>query len=263
MIPKIIHYCWVGGNPLPESALKCIESWKKYCPNYEIKEWNESNIDIFNNNYMREAYEEKNWGFVPDVARLQIIYNNGGIYLDTDVEIIKSFDDLLDNEAFIGFESSKHVNLGLGFGAEKNNAVIKSLLEEYENLHFRNADGTLNRTPSPVIQTKTLVKLGLQQKNMFQNILGARIYPQEYFNPITYKTGICKITKNTYSIHHYDGSWNTEEEKKLLELRYKTIEKYGVHFGEVVWKISRGIESIRKIGFKNTVVFIIKKFLKE
>ena len=118
MIPKKIHYCWIGGNPLPELAIKCIESWKKYCPDYEIIEWNEKNYDFRKNQFMREAYDEKKWGFVPDYARLDIIYEHGGIYLDTDVEIIKPLDSLLKEQGFAGMEQPGIVALGLGFGAE-------------------------------------------------------------------------------------------------------------------------------------------------
>ena len=128
MIPKKIHYCWIGGNPLPELAIKCIESWKKYCPDYEIIEWNEKNYDFRKNQFMREAYDEKKWGFVPDYARLDIIYEHGGIYLDTDVEIIKPLDSLLKEQGFAGMEQPGIVALGLGFGAEPKLPLIKELM---------------------------------------------------------------------------------------------------------------------------------------
>ena len=137
MIPKKIHYCWFGGNPLPELAQKCIASWKKYCPDYEIIEWNETNYDITKNNYMNQAYENKRWGFVPDYARLDIIYTHGGIYLDTDVELIKPIDELLTLKAFAGVEqNSEYVALGLGFGAEKEHPTIKALRDYYDTLSF-------------------------------------------------------------------------------------------------------------------------------
>ena len=138
MIPKIIHYCWFGGESLPESAIKCINSWKKFCPDYEIIRWDESNYDVTKNVYMKEAYEAKKWGFVPDYARLDIVYNYGGIYMDTDVELLKPLDDLLGCNAYMGVEKPGIVALGLGFGAEKGNSVIGDLLEEYNDKRFIN-----------------------------------------------------------------------------------------------------------------------------
>ena len=161
MIPKKIHYCWVGGNPLPESAKKCISSWRRYCPDYEIIEWNESNYDFTKNQYMRESFEAKKWAFATDYARLDIIYQYGGIYLDTDVEIIKSFNPLLKNKGFAGFEDSEFVNSGQGFGAEAGNPVIKKLLESYDDLIFKSKDGSLNMIASPELNTEVLSDLGL------------------------------------------------------------------------------------------------------
>ena len=160
MIPKIIHYCWVGNAPKPKSVLYCIESWKKFCPDYEIREWNESNYDFTKNKYMKQAYEAKKWGFVPDYARLDIIYEYGGIYLDTDVEIIRSFDELLDQEAFMGFEETGektyYVNCGQGFGAVPHHEIIKKARDLYEHISFYKEDGTLNMLASPHYTTKIL-----------------------------------------------------------------------------------------------------------
>lgn len=221
MIPKTIHYCWFGGSPMPELSQKCIESWKKYCPDYEIKCWDETSIDLSSVDYMREAYEEKAWGFVSDVARLQILYDNGGIYLDTDVEMIKSFDELLCNAAFAGLEDDKYVALGLGVGAEKGNPVVKAMLDDYLDRHFKLPDGTFDRTPCPKIQTDLLTKLGFNSNSGIQCINGMTIYPSEYFCPKSFKTGKVNITDNTYSIHHYDGSWLTDEIKYLVTTRHK------------------------------------------
>lgn len=135
MIPKVIHYCWFGKKPLPELALKCIESWKKYCPDYEIKEWNEESFDINMYIYARQAYDAKKWAFVSDVARLYVLYQEGGIYMDTDVELLKSIDCFLENDAFSGFEDKKSVPTGI-MGAVKNNNVIKEFLDEYNEAFF-------------------------------------------------------------------------------------------------------------------------------
>lgn len=209
MIPKKIHYCWLGRKPLPPLAEKCLKSWKKYCPDYEIILWSEDNYDFTKHPYMKQAFEAKKWGFVPDYARLDIIYQHGGIYLDTDVEIIKSLDSLLDNKIYMGFESLEHVNLGLGFGAEAGHPLLKKMLDDYDNYSFVNEDGSLNLTASPVIQTKLLSTLGLCNDSGKIQMLPeyVKVFPAEFFAPKNYITNKTSITPNTYSIHHYDGSW--------------------------------------------------------
>ena len=207
MIPKKIHYCWIGGNPLPKSAKKCIASWKKYCPDYEIIEWNETNYDFTKNQYMKEALEAKK-------------------YLDTDVEIVKSFDPLLKNKGFAGFESEENVALGLGFGAEPGNEVIKELMHSYEKLSFKNDDGSLNMIASPKLNTDALVVLGLKQNNTRQELMDCfSIYPIEYFCPKSFIDGIIRITDNTYSIHHFDASWLSKEALEETHNRWKRKQK--------------------------------------
>ena len=230
-IPKIIHYCWFGGNPIPEKDKACIESWKKFCPGYTIMEWNESNYDISKNTYMKEPYDVKKWGFVPDYARLDIIYTNGGIYLDTDVEIIHNLDPLLEDEAFMGFEDGKFVALGLGFGASKGNEHIKKMRDVYEDVSFINPDGTFNTLPSPHYTTDYLLEKGLSQNNIFQKIEGIAIYPKEYFCPRDYYTGAMSLTENSYTIHHYSASWLSDQEKKIYVRKLRLIEKYGISIG--------------------------------
>lgn len=214
MIPKIIHYCWLGGNPLPESAKKCIQSWKKYCPDYEIIEWNESNYDFTKIPYMKEALEAKKWGFVPDYARLDIIYQYGGIYLDVDVEVIKSYDDLLKYRGFAGYENEELINLGQGFGAEPGNQIIKKLMKSYNDLHFINHNGELNLTASPKLNSETLEEIGVKRDGTFQNIEDFVFLPTDYLCPKSFNDGMIRLTNRTYSIHHYDASWFTEEQQK-------------------------------------------------
>ena len=212
-IPKIIHYCWIGGKPIPEHNRKIMESWKKFCPDYEIKEWNESNYDFTKNRYMREAFENKQWAFAPDYARLDIIYEYGGIYLDTDVELVRPLDDLLNLKGFMGLENEKSAGgkkscaPGLGFGAIPRLPIIKELRDCYENLRFINEDGTLNKIAGPTYQTNYLLKKGLVLNNSLQEIDGLTIFPAEYFAPKEYFSGKITLTKNTYSIHHFDASW--------------------------------------------------------
>lgn len=219
MIPKVIHYCWFGGNPLPEKDKKCIESWKKYCPDYEIKEWNESNYDINKNKYMSDAYKEKKWGFVPDYARFDIIYNEGGFYLDTDVELVKSLDELRENKAYMGFECGMWINGGIGFGAEAKNPTLRDLRDMYEKISFYKEDGTINLKPSPYYITEHLEEKGLKRKNEIQMIEQMKIYPIEYFAPKDYITGKLTKTKNTISIHQYNASWFSPKKKVIRKIK--------------------------------------------
>ena len=233
MIPKTIHYCWFGNNPKPKSVLKCIASWKKYCPDYEIIEWNESNIDVNMNLFTKQAYEAKAWGFVPDYLRLWIIYNHGGLYLDTDVEMVKNFDPLLNNKVFGGFEEGLvekglYVALGLGFGAEAGNEFIKKHMEVYDNLVFTNEDGTHNKLPAPAHTTKLLLEYGLDRySDTIQNCGEFTVYPTDYFCPKQLYTGQTKLTENSYSIHQFDASWfddSAQKEKLDQWKKYRKID---------------------------------------
>ncbi|MFL0165439.1 glycosyltransferase family 32 protein [Candidatus Clostridium helianthi] len=222
-IPKIIHYFWVGNGELPAEAKRCIESWKKFCPDYEIKKWDESNYDFTKVKYMDDAYKNKKWGFVPDYARLDIVYQYGGIYFDTDVEIVKNLDELLYNDAFLGFETAERINTGSGFGAVKGFPLLKKLRDAYESFHFIKEDGTLDLRPSTVLQTDELEKYGLIKDGTFQIVDGMTIYPVEYLCPISQNTFRCRMTKNTYSIHHFAASWLPEEELKVKKQMEKAF----------------------------------------
>lgn len=215
MIPKIIHYCWFGRNPKPKLAEKCIKSWKKYCPEYEIIEWNEDNYDLSSAPlYVRQAYEAKRWAFVTDYIRLQVIYEHGGIYLDTDVELRKSLDPLLVHQAYFGFEDGSHINTGIGFGAEKGHCILKEMMNDYQDVSFQNEDGSFDLMPCPVRNTEIFLRHGLKQNNVRQMLdYGILILPSEYFCPLDYATDTKKVTDNTYSIHWFDASWQTKKEQ--------------------------------------------------
>ncbi len=220
MIPKVIHYCWFGRNPKPDSVLRFIQTWKKKMPDYEIKEWNEDNFDVSKCQYMADAYKEKKWAFVSDYARIDVIYNYGGIYLDTDVEVVRPFDDLLGEEMFCGFESrdplmdklkkeyEESVNLGLGYGAIKGHPALKDILDLYAGLSFYNADGSLNLVACPHYQTLVLKKYGLVANRKTQRFDRGVAFSPEYFCPQSNITDeMLYLTSKTYSIHHFSGTW--------------------------------------------------------
>ena len=209
MIPKKIHYCWFGRGEKPKLAKKCIESWKKYCTDYEIVEWNEDNFDINQNEYTKYCYENKKFAFLSDYARLMVVYKEGGIYFDTDVEVVRSFDDLLNNKAFVGFETDEYVNTGVGFGAEKNNPVIEQMIREYDKL----SDGKSGTIGCPILNTEALKKSGLKLNGQTQSLKDVTVYSAEYFNPYDAPTGRLSKSENTYSIHWYAASWMSKRKK--------------------------------------------------
>jgi len=214
MIPKIIHYCWFGRNPLPESAKKCIASWRKYLPDYEIKKWNEDNFNVKIIPYTQQAYEAKKYAFVSDYARFWILYKYGGLYFDTDVEVIKPMDDIIERGPFMGVEVSPKDNElpkvapGLGLGVTPNHDLYKDLLNKYATLRFRNADGSLNQKTIVAYNTEVLEDHGLKSVSGIQEVAGVWIYPADYFNPLDSLTGKLKLTDNTRSIHWYMNSWS-------------------------------------------------------
>lgn len=219
LIPKIIHYCWFGKKPLPDKHKKWMESWHKYCPNYEVVEWNENNYDIAKNMYMKQAYEREKWGFVSDVARLDIIYHCGGIYFDTDVELIDNIDDLLYQKGFVGFESDEYVATGLGFGAIKKLPIIKEILDFYEEIDFVDRNGKPNMTTCPVWQTKLLKQKGLITNGEYQIVDGLTIFPEKVLSGKSISTRRIRLAPYTKAIHHYDGSWlDGEKQKEFLNL---------------------------------------------
>ena len=217
MDKKIIHYCWFGNNPKSELIKKCMESWKKYCPDYEIKEWNETNFNIHCCKYVEEAYEMKKWAFVSDYCRFWVLFHYGGIYLDTDVEIIKNLDELPNT--FVGYEEKTIVNSGLIRGAEINDEICKRMIDSYNNDNFIKEDGTLNLQTVCHRETNILKGYGLKCNNTLQIVGNTTVFPIEWFAPKNYYTEKIKITKNTYTIHHYLKSWTNKETGKERFLR--------------------------------------------
>jgi len=222
-IPKVIHYCWFGRNPIPEKNRRCIESWKRYCPDYEIVEWNENNYDIYKNEYMGQAYDAKKYGYVPDYARIDILYSQGGIYFDTDVELIRNIDDLLYLDAFTSFEEYPTVNFGGGSGSVKGLPVLKRILDFREKAQFLKRDGSYNTITCGYYETFPLRAAGLRQDGTLQNIEGLTVLSSDYFHPKSSVSGCVNQTENTYAIHQFSWSWVDDRQK---EEKRKTQEKY-------------------------------------
>jgi mannosyltransferase OCH1-like enzyme len=235
MIPKIIHYCWFGGKPLPELALKCIASWKKYCSDYKIFEWNEKNIDLESNMYIKEAYIAKKWAFITDYVRLFVIFKYGGIYMDTDVEILKPLDEFLEHKAFSGFESNNAIPTGI-MGGVANHIWYKNLLDYYKGRHFILADGNFDITTNVTTITEITKNLyNIKLNNTFQELRdGVVFYPSEVFCPKDYRTGKIAITNNTYCIHHFSGSWLKPPSRFYLKVRNASIKLFGEHLGKII-----------------------------
>ncbi len=231
MIPKTIHYCWFGGNPLPKAAQKCIDSWKKYCPDYEIIEWNESNFDINSNQYVKEAYENRKFAFVTDYVRLYAMYNYGGIYMDTDVEVVRNLDEFLHHDGFSGFESDSSIPTGIMAG-KKGFKLFEYLLSYYDTHSFVNPDGSFNMTTNVVIITSMMNEHGFVPNGQFQVVEGFALYPKDYFCPLENETGKLTKTKNTATIHWFNKSWVSKKD----QLRSKITRPFHRIFGNDCFK---------------------------
>ena len=242
MIPKKIHYCWFGRNSLPKTAQKCIDSWRKYFPDYQIIEWNENNYDVNKIPYIAQAYAANKYAFVSDYARFDIIYQEGGIYFDTDVEVLRPFDDILKYGAFFGCEINGsmpagiqaeslvgkeyedfriRVSPGLGMASEANNPFYKEFLDFYDDYRFYREDGTQNSMAVVRITTNLLAKHGLLDRKGIQVVDHITIYPAEYFNPLNSTTGIVSSTENTHTIHWYSLSWMSKTERFWIAVKRK------------------------------------------
>lgn len=225
MIEKKIHYVWMGKGEKSDLILRCIKSWEQHLKGYEIVEWNEENFDIDSNKYVKEAYENKKWAFVSDYVRLHALFTQGGVYLDTDMEILKPIDCFLEHGAFSGFESNRYIPTGI-MGAEKNHPWIKALLNYYDNKSFYNNNGSLDLIPNVSSITQiTVDKYGLKLNNFYQELPQRLfIYPKDYFCPSDYgdteKQIHKKLTENSYCIHHYNGSWLTPFGRLKIKLKH-------------------------------------------
>ena len=219
MIPRIIHYCWFGRNQKPKLAEKCIKSWKKYCSDYQVIEWTEDNFDVSKApQYVQDAYHAKKWAFVSDYVRFVALVEYGGIYLDTDVELLQSLDPFLKHEASTGTEDGTYISAGV-MGCEKGYPLFKQFQEYYNTLSFYNEDGSENITTVVVMLTEWFKAKGYRSENIIQEVQGLTVYPSEFFYPLSNVDGVMRKTKNTVSIHWFAGSWVPKDKKKKYKKR--------------------------------------------
>lgn len=209
-IPKKIHYMWLGGRNMPPGLQCCIDSWHKYCPDYEIIRWDESNYDVGKCIYMKQAYDNKKYGFVPDYARIDILYHYGGVYMDTDVELVRNLDDLLYQEAFCSVEKWQVINFGGCSGAVRGHPSLQPFLRAWEGREFIREDGTQDILSSGYVDTRVALDNGYVLNGRNQNVMGMNVYTYDYFHPYDYMSGKTETTDDTYAIHHFNGSWLDE-----------------------------------------------------
>ena len=243
MIPKIIHYCWFGRGEMPDIALKCISSWKKHLPDYELKLWNEDNFDINSVQYVKEAYYARKFAFVTDYVRLYAIYNEGGVYMDTDVEVLQNLDGFLNLPAFSGFESNNAIPTGI-MASEKNGVWAKEQLELYNNRKFIKSDGTFDFTTNVTTITNSMKQGGFVLDNTTRNYKDTiTMFSSDYFCPKSWYTGKVKLTPNTYCIHHFAGSWKEPDNEPLLrKLKYRFLHIIGDKNAQFFVKLKRVIK---------------------
>ena len=261
MVPKIIHYCWFGGAPMPPSVQNCIDSWKKYCPDYELRLWDEKSFPLSSCSYVQEDYRNRKWAFVTDYVRFDVLYRYGGVYFDTDVELIRGIDDLVAKGPFMAMEGESEcmVATGLGMASDKGNPLLKEILDYYHNAHFEEENGYLSTRNTVVeIVSNLLKKKGFRNENRIQEIAGFTIYPPSWFCPYDYSTGKLTITEDTRSIHHYDASWKTGKEKKWHDFRVRFANRHGYEAANRFFAnpVVRGVGSLYRNGLKRSIQIV-------
>lgn len=258
MIPKIIHYCWFGRNPLPEDAAEYINSWKKYCSDYEIKEWNEDNFDLNACDYVKEAYAAKKWAFVTDYVRLYAMVSEGGIYMDTDVELIRPIDKFLNHKAFSGFEDETNIPTGL-MACEKGFPLFDEMLHYYDDKHFVKDDGTYDMTTNVETITKICGRHGFVPNGKYQEIDGFALYPHDVFCPKSHTSEKISLTESTVAIHHFSGSWQSKSIKTSRNIKNwfskRKMDKIG-KMAAFPWTLA---DRISTMGFKKAIKYFAGK----
>lgn len=256
---KIVHYCWFGPKPLPELAKKCIKSWKKYLPDFEIKLWNETNFDLNSSEFVKQAYEAGKWAFVSDYARLNALYNEGGIYFDTDMEVITDIDFLYDKDFFIGREYSGYIAAGIIGVKNEKNEYIKEMLDYYKSIKHFDTENIFNYAIPKVI-TKVLEKYECKKENnieIYNN--NCYVYPVDYFYPMSYDRSTKYYSNNTCTVHYYDATWVPKRERMTLRM-YRTIGKRNT---KKICAFLRSIKyrAIRIKGISKKGYYCLKKYI--
>ncbi|WP_245837246.1 glycosyltransferase family 32 protein [Virgibacillus phasianinus] len=242
-IPKRIHYCWFGGKEKPDVVIKLINNWKRLLHDYELIEWNEKNFNINSNSYVKEAYQNKKYAFVSDYVRAHALYNEGGIYLDTDVEVFRTFDNLLYHESFWGFEQGNFIATST-IGATKGNKVLKLLLDSYRDRSFLKNDGSFDELTNVAIITKILKEIGVEMNGKYQEFIGfGAIYPQTYFSPYDYINCRCFLTETTYTLHHFNKSWLPTKARLKSNMKVLTSKVIG---GDNIARIRQLVSTSRR-----------------
>lgn len=221
LIPKVLHYCWFGHGKIPDTLQRIMESWKRFCPDYEIIRWDESNYDVKKNAYIGGAYDRKQYAYVSDYARKDVLYEYGGIYLDTDVEIVRNIDELRYNHAFVGMDDAANIGSGAGMGAVAGMPVMKELRDDYEQIAFVRQDGSLNRDASGVNETRKLMKSGYRQTGTYQQVAQLSIFPREVLLPVSWCGFPDLFTENTYMVHRFQKFVYGYRTDRVEELREK------------------------------------------
>lgn len=246
MIPRVIHYCWFGKADMPAGARKCLETWQRFCPRYEIRRWDEDSFDVSACQFSQQAHNSKAWAFVSDYARLKIIYDHGGVYLDTDVELLRTLDDLLHHKAFFGFQTNGQIATGLGFGAEKGNPVVAALAAGYEVIPFLSSTGTPTTTPCPARDAKAFPQFGFRLDGSYQENDGVTLLPADYLCPKSFATGIVSITPRSYAIHHFACSWAESHARMSHIRRHRYCKVFGRSLGLLANRIHSRLWSSRQ-----------------
>lgn len=259
MIPKIIHYVWFSDSPnYPDYVLRCFDTWKEVLSDYEIKLWNADNFDLTQCRYAQEAYDEKKYAFASDYVRLKVLHEYGGIYLDSDVEVYKSLDDLLCNRAFTGFEDKDKVAPWI-LACEQGNPIIKEFLDEYNNRRFIIAEGQYDTTPNPIPISKCLKKHGLKMNGKTQELENIKVYSEKYFCPYNpYRKEVTKFSEIAYTNHLFNGAWLevcNEKEKKYKEAELKFKKRFGTKIGAIFFAV---YNVYKTRGLRRSIIYFLK-----